>query len=121
MRVSACPRFFATTSNGTPFITACEAHVWRRIWKLISGLILARVHASAMGRACSDFCHAPAIAVAEDQFMSVAACTMPPEESCTLHREHHMARLAALTLPDCQRAGIGIEVARFQLRKLAVA
>ena len=62
-----------------------------------------------------------AIAVTEHQFMPTAARTMTPEESGTLLRQHHMARLAALALPDRQRAGVGIEVAHFQLRKLAVA
>ena len=53
--------------------------------------------------------------------MPAAARTMTPEESSTFLRQHHMARLAALALPDRQRAGVGIEVAHFQLGKLAVA
>ena len=43
------------------------------------------------------------------------------EECSALLRQHHMARLAALALPDRQCAGVGIEVAHFQPRKLAVA
>src|SRR5262245_66222977 len=44
-----------------------------------------------------------AIAVAEDQFMPAAARTMTPEESGTLLRQHHMARLAAHATPDAPR------------------
>jgi hypothetical protein len=62
-----------------------------------------------------------AIAVAEHQFMPTTARTMISEECRALVRQHHMARLAALALPDRQRIGIGIEVAHFQLCKLAVA
>jgi hypothetical protein len=54
-----CPRFFAATSNGTPFMTACEAHVCRKPWKPIGGLILACSQASAIGRSCSDSRHWP--------------------------------------------------------------
>jgi hypothetical protein len=37
-----------------PAMTARLAHVWRKPWKPITGLILARPMASAGGRACSD-------------------------------------------------------------------
>jgi hypothetical protein len=45
MRVSACPRFFATTISGIPAMTARLAQVWRKIWKLIAlGALASRPH-----------------------------------------------------------------------------
>src|SRR5262249_61908356 len=61
-----------------------------------------------------------AIAVAEHQSMPVAARTMTPEESGTLLRQHHMARFAALALPDRQRAGVGIIVRDREPDQLAI-
>jgi hypothetical protein len=48
VRVSLCPRFFATSISGTPFITAWLAQVCRRTWKF-AGLIFANSQASAIG------------------------------------------------------------------------
>ena len=96
-------QFFAATINGTPFITACEADVWRRIWKLIAGLISPLVQLSHRPRLLRRPPRA-AIAVTEHQLMPVAARTMTREESRTLLRQHHVPWLAALALPDRQRA-----------------
>src|SRR5262245_7635464 len=62
-----------------------------------------------------------ATAVAEHQFMSAAPRTMTPEESGPLVCQHYMARLAALALPDRQRAGVRIEVTNLEPDQLAVA
>jgi hypothetical protein len=50
MRVSAWPKFLATTINGMPFMTAWLAHECLVIWKLAGGVIRARAEASAIGR-----------------------------------------------------------------------
>src|SRR6516165_12405046 len=54
MRVSRWPRFFATTISGTPAMAARLAQVWRRPWKLICGVIFARLQAAAINRDCCD-------------------------------------------------------------------
>ncbi len=46
----AMPEVLATTISGTPFITASEAQVWRRPWKVMRGVMAARAHASSIGR-----------------------------------------------------------------------
>ena len=52
--------------------------------------------------------------------MPAAARTMTPEKSSTLIRQHHIARLAGLGLPDRQRGGIRIEIADLEPDQLAV-
>ena len=54
IRVLAWPRFLATTTSGTPFMTASEAHVCLRAWKVAGGVILARLTPSVIGLFCND-------------------------------------------------------------------
>ena len=90
------------------------------MWRLIAGLILARSQAFLFRR-YFGLSHALPTAVAERQIHAHCSPHNDLGKSRALVRQHHMARLAALALPDGQRIGIGIEVAHFQLRKLAVA
>jgi hypothetical protein len=53
MRVVEWPKFLATTSNGMPFITACDAQVCRKLWKFASSMPAAFT-ASAMRRTWSE-------------------------------------------------------------------
>src|SRR5262245_55097667 len=58
MRVELWPRFFATTSSGTLFMTDRLAQVWRNAWKFTGWLIRARLLASRMYGPCMDRVHA---------------------------------------------------------------
>src|SRR6516164_9570455 len=89
MRVSLWPRFFATTISGTPAMTASEAHVWRRMWKVIAGAILARAHASFIGRAWSDRAHAP-----PPSRRNIGSLPARPAVHCPKNAE--LARLSAI-------------------------
>jgi hypothetical protein len=45
------PEVLCTTINGTPFIAAKLAQVWRSAWKLTDGVIRAQAQAARIGRA----------------------------------------------------------------------
>jgi hypothetical protein len=103
---TAYPRCFATTISGTPAMTASEAHVWRRMWKVMARSWRARRLPSsvALGRPRPR----AAVVAAEYRFGALL------KKRSTLLRQHHMAGLAGLALTDRQRAGIRVEVGGLQ-------
>jgi hypothetical protein len=97
-------KFLATTISGTSFITARLAHVCRKPWKDIRGLILARSHASIIGRAWSDLRNGSPLARRSSSSWPPLPVWCARVLVMYLRCESHQ-----LTAPGCRLAGVDVQ------------
>jgi hypothetical protein len=81
-------------------MTACEAHVWRRQWKLTGGEIFARALASLIGRSWCDVPHD-----APSARRSITSSPALPAQIC---RKKPTTRLSTTWIIACSAAALSV-------------
>ena len=107
------PSNFATTLKLAPaFMTRAEAKVWRSPWKFIGGSILARAHASSMGRRWFESRHGLPSSLRNINAPSARPATLLREKRGAFTGQGNVARL----LQYSNRCVVGVEIAALHAR-----